>query len=142
MNATDSGFEILEHTADLKLHAWGGSLEALFRSAAEGLYHVIGELVVTGQAETVSIEIEAPDATDLFHDWLAELLFRFDSACVHIEPDRFDRIDACGLVVRAQQRRIDPVRSQFNAEVKAVTYHGLHVEQRAERYEATVILDL
>ena len=74
MNATDSGFEILEHTADLKLHAWGGSLEALFRSAADGLYHVIGELVVTGQAETVSIEIEAPDATETLQRAMAGLL--------------------------------------------------------------------
>jgi SHS2 domain-containing protein len=137
-----SGFEILEHTADLKLRAWGGSLEGLFRSAAEGFYYVIGDLVLTGESQAVSIELEAPDATDLFHDWLAELLFRFDARRVQLAAMQFDRIDDHRLVVRAQQRRIDPARSRFNAEVKAVTYHGLAVEERQGRYEATVILDL
>ena len=142
MSAPDAGFEFQEHTADVKLHVWGDTLAAMFRAAAQGFYRLIGELVLTDARETVTIELEAPDATDLFHDWLAELLFRFDTRRLHISEIVFAQISDASLSATAQGQRVDLERSRFDSEIKAVTYHGLEVKHRRGRYEATVILDL
>jgi len=37
---------------------------------------------------------------------------------------------------------LDPTRHQIGTEIKAVTYHGLRVEQHADGWLAEVILDL
>ncbi|UCG17557.1 MAG: archease [Phycisphaerales bacterium] len=142
MSAPDAGFEFQEHTADVKLHVWGDTLAALFQAAATGFYRLIGELVSTDVGETVTIELQAPDATDLLHDWLAELLFRFDTRHLHISEIEFAQISDAYLSATGQGRRVDLERSRFDSEIKAVTYHGLEVKQRRGRYEATVILDL
>jgi SHS2 domain-containing protein len=142
MNANASGFELLEHTADVKLHAWGDTLAALFRAAAEGLYAVIGEITLSERAAPATITIRAPDVTDLFHDWLAELLFLFDTQRVKVSDVEFPTITDTELVATVRKLGVDWAGSRFDGEVKAVTYHGLHVERRQGRHEATVILDL
>ena len=43
------GYEILEHTADLGIRAWGPSIEQAFEQAAWGLIDVIG-IRAEGQA--------------------------------------------------------------------------------------------
>lgn len=142
MQSSDSGYEFLEHTADVKLHVWGPTLEDLFSVAAEGFYHLLGELTPAGDGERLRIEIQAPDLTDLFHDWLAELLFRFDTHGQRVEGISFSTITDGRLVAEGRAWPVDAAASTFDAGVKAVTYHGLDVTERAGRFEATVILDL
>jgi SHS2 domain-containing protein len=142
MNADRAGFELLEHTADVKLHAWGDTLAALFRSAAEGLYAVIGEITLTERAAPATITICAPDVTDLFHDWLAELLFLFEAQRVKVADIEFPTITDTELAATVRKHGVDLTGSRFDGEVKAVTYHGLRVQRRSGRHEATVILDL
>lgn len=142
MQSSDSGYEFLEHTADVKLHVWGPTREDLFAIAAEGFYHLLGELKPAGDGERLRIEIQAPDLTDLFHDWLAELLFRFDTHGQRVEDVSFQKVTDCRLTAECRAWRVDAARSRFESGVKAVTYHGLDVTRRGGRFEATVILDL
>jgi SHS2 domain-containing protein len=142
MNADRAGFELLEHTADVKLHAWGDTRSALFRAAAEGLYSVIGEINLSERAAPATVTIRAPDVTDLFHDWLAELLFLFATQRVKVSDIEFSTITDTELDATVRKVGVDCAGSRFGGEVKAVTYHGLHVERRGGRHEATVILDL
>ena len=142
MDTAASGFELREHTADVLLHVWGESLEGLFRTAADGFYSVLGEVATSEVAEPLRIELEARDASDLLHDWLAELLFLFEARHVQVTNIEFLALTAEKLAVTAQGARLDIERSQFDAEVKAITYHGLDVERKGNRYTATVLLDL
>jgi SHS2 domain-containing protein len=142
MEPARSGYEFLEHTADVKLHVWGPTLERLFAVAADGFYHLLGELTPAGDGERLRIELQAPDLTDLLHDWLAELLFRFDTHGQCVEDFFFQEITNNRLVVEGRVWPVDAARSRFDSGVKAVTYHGLDVTKQAGRFEATVILDL
>ena len=103
---------------------------------------MLGELRAAEVAEPLVIRLQAPDATDLLHDWLAELLFLFEARRLWVDQIAFDRLDETSVSARGRGRRVDVKRSRFDGEVKAVTYHGLHVQRRGERFEATVILDL
>jgi SHS2 domain-containing protein len=142
MGANESGFEFLDHTADVKLHAWGPSLEALFRAALDGFYQLLGDLHLTDDTEPVTIDVEASDPTYLLHDWLAELLYVFDTDGRQITDIEFVAMTPQRVTVTGAARQIDGDRSNFDAGVKAVTYHGLDVRFEDGRYDATVILDL
>jgi SHS2 domain-containing protein len=77
----------------------------------------------------------------LLVDWLAELLFLFDTRRLLL--NEFDiTIDANGLSGRGRGETFDPTRHRLDHEVKAITYHGLKVEQTGQRWLAEVIVDI
>jgi len=137
-----TGFELRDHTADIALYAWGDSLESLFRSAAEGLYAVVGELRPSGESEPLTLHIDAPDRDALLHDFLSELLFRFETGGVMLRDFAFERLDDTGLLASATCATVDADTSVFDREVKAVTFHDLRIVERDGRYEVTVVLDI
>ncbi len=139
MSEPDAGFDILEHTADVGVRAWGPSLERTFEQATRGLLDIVGAWA-PGPGERHAIEVDANDLGGLLVDWLGEVLYLQDSrdavvSGLHLEEVREHR--ARGWVDLARR----PVDIEGTA-VKAVTYHQLAVERRGAGWEATVFLDI
>src|SRR5206468_11251850 len=77
----------------------------------------------------------------LLLDWLKALLYHFDAE--HMLFRRFEvRVGEAGLEGRAWGEPLDRSRHELSHEVKAITYHGLRVEQTADGWEAEVIVDI
>jgi SHS2 domain-containing protein len=133
----DRGHELLEHTADVGLRVWAATLDELFAESAAGLIDVMGTAV--GPADRrESVDLEARDLGALFVDWLSEVLFLFEARDivpraidVHVERDPW-RLRA--TIEGPSAERF----TQSGPAVKAVTYHGLHVDEN----EARVYLDV
>jgi len=164
MTSASCGFELRDHTADIALYAWGDSLEALFRSAAEGFYATIGDLRVRPPQRREALRLEAGDVESLLHDFLGELLYRFETRQERLTEFTFGRLDDNLLEGEVSISQVDSGASVFDREVKAVTYHDLNILRRAPltrdatsaqknatrssrvkgpgRYETTIILDI
>ena len=135
-------YETFEHTADIGIRVRAADLNGLFEDAARGLFAV---LVANPEAvrpvQELSFRIEGQRLDDLLHDWLAELLFAFDTRRVLLGEFRAevngDRVEAL-----ARGEPIDPQRHQLDMEVKAITYHGFKVECDGDGWLAEVIVDL
>ena len=84
------GHELVEHTADVGLHVWAPTLEAVFAEAAIGLVGVMGH--GEGSPADEDVEIDAPDLDALFVDWLSEVLFLFEARAM-VPTDVRVRID-------------------------------------------------
>lgn len=135
-------YELFEHTADLGLRVTAPDLEALFRDAAEGLCAMIVEPSADdrgGERREFAIAGERRDW--LLCDWLAELLYVFESERV-VLGDFVVALDEQGLRASASVRPLDPRRHELLHEVKAITYHGLRVERVGEGWLAEVIVDI
>jgi SHS2 domain-containing protein len=135
-------YEQFEHTADLGLRICAAGLEELFAEAGRALTDAL-----TAQPDAVeprrsqTIRLEASDRADLLHDWLAELLYLFETE--RLLFSRFDVALAPGeLRATAWGEPVDPKRHEIEIEIKAITYHGLKVEQTADGWLAEVIVDL
>lgn len=77
---------------------------------------------------------------DLFHDWLAQVLYLF--AAERLVPVGYElRFDASGLHACLQVRPYDPAFDGGEIEIKAVTYHGLKIERVGGAFVAEVIFD-
>jgi SHS2 domain-containing protein len=135
-------FETFEHTADLGLRVRADNLSGLFVDAARGLFSIIVEDLASVRPETsVSYEIAGAEPDYLLVDWLTELIFTFESRRILL--GRFDvSVDGVGLKAKAWGEPIDADRHKLQNEVKAVTYHGLKVEQVNQGWLAEVILDI
>ena len=89
----------------------------------------------------VEFRISGRELPYLLADWLNELLFTFESRRLLLS--RFEvAVGPNGLRATAQGEAVDEHRHVLEHEVKAVTYHGLRVEQTNGDWIAEVILDI
>jgi len=135
-------YEIFEHTADLGLRIRAEGLNGLFEEAACAMF----SLIVTDPAairpvQQRTFEITGRRHDELLRDWLAELLYTFHSDHMLLARFRAD-VRQTGLKATAWGEPFDPDRHEIDAELKAVTYHGLKVEQDQSGYLAEVVVDI
>lgn len=135
-----TGFEILEHTADVGIRATGATIEEVFEQATLGLVDISG-IGTNEEAEGVLIDLEAPDEGALLVDWLSEVLWLHDSrdalvSSVDIEKVAGGRVQGrVGLVPRGES-------VPDGTQVKAITYHRLRVERSDDGWVADVYVDV
>ena len=136
-------YEIVEHTADVGLRAFGEDLKALFANAAVGLFDlIVADLGTVRPEQAVSLTVEADDVEELLAAWLRELLYLCNAErwlfskfeVLDIAPER--------LEAKCWGEAHDVSRHAWEMEVKAVTYHQLRVERMETGWRAQVIFDI
>jgi len=136
-------YELIEHTADVGIKAFGGSLSECFANAAKGLFDIITDKSAVGSVGQYNITLTAPDLEQLLVDWLSELLFIYSAE--NIVFGSFDvTVDEKTHFLHAEVfgEPYDNQKHGYGMEVKAVTYHMLKVEKGPMGYVAQVILDI
>jgi SHS2 domain-containing protein len=135
-------YETFEHTADMGLRIRGGTLDELFEEAGCALFATIVEgFDRIRPVESRAFELRADRHDELLHDWLAELLYTFHVD--HLLFARFEvRVASGRLRATAWGEPLDDARHRLDAEIKAVTYHGLKVEPDGQGWLAEVIVDI
>lgn len=135
-------YETFEHTADLGLRVRAADRDTLFVEAAQCLFSAIVEdLATVRPLRRIEINIQGDDREFLLFDWLRELLYHFDAE--HLLLGKFEvHVRDNGLTGSAWGEPLDLTRHNLEHEVKAITYHGLRVEQIGAQWEAEVIVDI
>ena len=138
-------FELFEHTADLGLRVEAATLDDLMTEAARGLLamHVANPQAVR-PVETKAISLAASEPSYLLFDWLSELLYIFESEKLLLAEFKVKCAPGAQLRLEAVCRGepMDVSRHEMDHEVKAITYHGLKVEQAPTGWQAEVIVDI
>ncbi|NPA06178.1 MAG: archease [Chloroflexi bacterium] len=136
-----AGFREVEHTADWALEVWAPDLPELFRQALWGMYALMG-LVKPKPASSREIHLEAPDLETLLVDFLTEALFWLDVerwAAAALPDLHVTRMNDQWVI---RGRAVGGPVSPGEKEIKAVTYHGLHVQPTDDGYRAVVVFDV
>lgn len=135
-----AGFELLEHTADVGIRAFGSGVAQAFTQAAFGLAELMG-VRVPGPGERRLVRVEGGDEEDLLVGFLNELLYLHET-----ELAGFSRIDVREVSDRALEAEVElvPLREPgAGVAVKAATYHQVAVEQRPDgTVEVRVYVDV
>lgn len=134
-------YETFEHTADLGLRIRAADLDGLFAEAAQALFAtIVDDLDGVQPKQQLDIRLPADERSYLLFDWLNELLYRWDTQ--HLLFSRFEVHVNDGLTGTAWGEPVDRDRHALGHEVKAITYHGLKVEQTADGWLAELIVDI
>ena len=143
-------YEMIPHTADLKIRAYGATLEDLFRNAMRGMFasiHPIGtsitykddKPVITKYQAEHTVVVHADDRELLLVDFLSECLYLSD---VHNEAyfdAKFSILSQSELEATLYGVKIE----RFEVvEIKAVTYHDLELVQVNGIWQATIVFDI
>ena len=125
----EKDFEILNHTADVGIIAYGANLNQAFANAARALFSLITDLDDVEEALYRDIELAATDKESLLVAWLNELVCQFDTE--RIIYKRFDIIELTDTQIRARSygEKVDSSKHKLKTGVKAATYHMLKVDR-------------
>ena len=120
-------FEIVNHTADVGIIAYGDDISQTFANAARALFSLITELDDVEEFLHRDIELVAPDEESLLVEWLNELIFLFDTE--NIVFKRFDvtKLNNTQLKARSYGEKVASSKHRLKTGVKAATYHMLKV---------------
>ena len=136
------GFEIIDHTADVAIAAYGADLKAAFANVALGMFSLMTDIGKVKDTTSRDVEVTADDRKDLLVSWLNELLFIFE-----VEKTLFKRfdiitLDKTMLKAKCYGEKIDPKRHKIKMEIKAATYHMIRIEEKQNRTRVQVLFDI
>jgi len=143
-------YEILEHTADLKIKVFGKTKEELFKNALLGMMNALRaetknqkspkeSKLPAGQAKIKKIKVKSLNIETLLVDFLSEVLY-FTQINQEVYRDiKFKKLTDTEIEGELVVQEVE----RFGEDIKGVTYHDLDIHQRKDRiWEATVLFDL
>ena len=68
-------YDLIEHTADVGIKAYGKTVSEAFKNAAIGMFDIITDKSTINSIGQYEIKLNAQDLEQLLVDWLSELLF-------------------------------------------------------------------
>jgi SHS2 domain-containing protein len=122
-------YELIEHTADVGVKAYGKTVAEAFEHAAEGMFDIITDESMINPVGQYDIQLEAPDLEQLLVDWLSKLLFLNDAQ--DLVFGKF-QVTLTGNQLSASVfgEKYDTKKHGMGVEIKAVTYHMLQVQEK------------
>lgn len=132
-------YELLEHTADVLVKAYGKDLEECFANAAYALFDQMVDASEVRPLEGVDLDAEGHDLESLLYNFLSEFLYLRDARQMVFSEFQVS-LDGLRLRCRCKGERFDHGRHRPRHEVKAITYHMLRVDP--EEPSVTVIFDI
>jgi len=135
-------YEVIDHTADVGLRAYGKDLETLFTNAASGMFSILADLKNVRPKTSLRIKLEAPNIEELFLSWLSELLYQCESRKIIFKEFLIDKLSQNSISATAQGEKLNSHRHRLKTEIKAVTYHQLKVRKIKDYWQGEVIFDI
>ncbi len=134
-------FEVLGHTPDVGLKAYGNTLKEVFENAAVGMFSLITDIENVKLSLSEEVYVEAEDRESLLVEWLNELIYRFEVKYrIYKRFEIFEWDGEYHLHAVAYGEPLDLGRHQLMTQIKACSYHMLKVE-RNDLWLAQVIFD-
>ncbi len=132
-------YEILSHTADIGIRAFGKTAEELFTNAACGMFDILADTKGIKLKEKISVKLKAAKFDELLAEWLRELLYQYNTTGIIFVEFAFQKITPTEIQAIAQGSKAP---NKIKTEIKAVTYHDLEFKLTDDGLQAQVIFDV
>lgn len=148
--STKKDFEIVPHTADLKLRVYGTSKEELFKNALVGMFQSLkpiapncvyehDRLICKNLPISREIGTDSPDEEALLVDFLSSALYFSDvhnEVYLDVEFTIFESTKLAGMLKGV------PITGLQESEIKAVTYHDLKLHLENGIWQTDIVFDI
>lgn len=130
-------YRLLDHTADIRIQAFGRNECEIFENAAYALFDIITDVSIVEPRGEVKISTESSSIETLLVDFLNELIFAH-STMRYLFSEFHVEIKGLRLDATARGEEMDISRHVLKDEVKAVTYHMIEFN-RMEKYAIFIV---
>ena len=133
-------YELIEHTSDIGIEAYGSTLAEAFTNAARGMFSIIVEIENVRETKFRRVEVNADDIEGLLFEWLNSLLYLFDVDNILLSGFDMLEFGDSRLTAECRGEKYDSSRHKLKSGVKSATYHMLEVDRQENRVR--VIFDI
>ena len=136
-------YELIDHTADVGVKAYGNTLEESFENAAKGMFDIITDKSEIESVGQFDIKLDAPNLEQLLVDWLSELLYLHSAQNLVFGFFKIMELDEKkpSLYGRVFGEKLNISKHKIGSEIKAVTYHMLEVKNK-KPFHVQVLFDI
>lgn len=134
-------YEVLAHTADTAIIAYGTTLPELFENAAFGMFDLMFEAASIPSEHSRPVAAAGDTVEDLLVGWLGELLVEAEIHDLAFSSFTVDRLEEGGVQGSAQGAPAGALELR-GPPIKAVTYHDLAVVEVPDGWWARLVFDV
>jgi Uncharacterized conserved protein len=145
-----AGFEYLDHTADVQLHAWDKDMKGALEQLVLSMFEYMTSLETVGidpelsEQVGLNVKVEGHDLKSLIFNFLDEWLFIFHSNYFLVKEIDVSSLDLenYAIISSAKGEKIDLSKHSQGTEIKAITYSNMQIKETFQRCDLWVIVDI
>jgi SHS2 domain-containing protein len=142
VRTVEKPFEVIDHTADIGIVAYGADIKQVFANAALGLFNLMADLDDFEEGMQRDLELSAEDVEVLLIEWLNELIYIFDVEHIIFKKFEIEKLTSTEITARCFGEKMKPGQHKLKREIKAATYHMLRISKEDGTYKVQVIFDI
>ncbi len=138
-----TGFRFIDHPSDVGMEISGATLAELFLNAAKGMLSIVSDRTGVNEGEQLvskQLHIKEDSPEELLHSFLSEILWLITDELFF--PFRIQICTVTSVTIEVVLEGVLLKREDLRTEVKAVTYHQLHIRKRSGLYGTKLIFDV
>jgi SHS2 domain-containing protein len=138
-------YHFFDHPGGVGVTLKSESLPALFADACAAFTDSITVIDRIEPRRPEEVDVDAPELDVLLMDFLSELLYRFDTRAWltrHADVALREKDGAWTLEGTLRGEKLDTARHDVRVMIRAVTYHGLKVQQQGRLWTAKVVFKI
>ena len=136
------GFEIINHTADVAIAAYGADMKSAFANAALGMFSIMTDIKKVNETAVRDVEVTADEIKVLLVSWLNELLFICEVEKILFKRFEVSELTETKIVAKCYGEKLDNKRHRIKTEIKAATYHMTQIEEKRDSVRIQVLFDI
>lgn len=141
-----NGYEFLDHTADVQIHAWGGDLKESFENAAVAMTAYITDISKIDITKKEVIQVEADDLKGLLYRYLDEILYLFNAEpyllSKRVRILEFKTGPDFSIKAECYGESFSLEKHAQGTEIKAITYSAMRINDGPDTHEVYFIVDI
>jgi SHS2 domain-containing protein len=138
---TEKNYKFLPHTADVRIEAYGKSLEEAFTNCAYAMTDVVVDHSKVAAVVEKEITAEGENRESLLYDFLEQFLILIDSDGFLLHEIKSLEISGNKLSVKCIGDSYSE-KYEIHTHVKAVTYQEMSIEESKDGFVIKFIVDI
>lgn len=135
-------YKLIPHAADICIEVGEQTLKKLFDKSASAVTEQMVGIGRINKKIIKSIAITAPDKDLLFIYWLQEILYHFYVHGLMYIGGKINKLSNTEFKAEVVFNRFNPEEHVARREIKAVTYHNIHIKKRGKKYIVKFVIDV
>jgi len=134
-------YEYLSHTADIKVRAYGKTLEKAFKNSAYALTDIITDHTKIKKSVEKKIKVESENPEALLYDFLEQFLILLDSEGFLLAEIKELKINNLKLTATIAGDT-HPEKYETKTHIKAITYQEMQIKKEKDIYTIQFVPDI
>jgi SHS2 domain-containing protein len=135
-------YKLIPHTADICIELSATTLKQLFDRSASAVTEQMVSIGKKSPGIMKDMVVAASDKDLLFVYWLQEILYQFYLHGLIYTGSKITALSNTRLKAKVAFNRFNPKEHTPKREIKAVTYHNIHIEKTRGKYIVRFVVDI